>query len=62
LIKSGLKPTDQIVIEGNGKLMDGMPVHPHPAQPEQASADQSGSGAATSSTAASHKPAAGEGK
>jgi membrane fusion protein (multidrug efflux system) len=41
VISSGLKAGEQIVIEGNGKLMDGMPVHPHPAQ---ANADQPDSG------------------
>jgi membrane fusion protein (multidrug efflux system) len=41
VITSGLKPGEQVVIEGNGKLADGIPVHPHPAAPEQASADQS---------------------
>jgi membrane fusion protein (multidrug efflux system) len=44
VITSGLKPGEQVVTEGNGKLMDGMPVHPHPGQPEQASADQSTGG------------------
>lgn len=41
LITSGLKPGQQVVIEGNGKLADGIPVHPHP-QPAQTSADQQG--------------------
>jgi hypothetical protein len=41
VITSGLKPGDQVVIEGNGKLADGMPVHPHPAQ---ASANQPDAG------------------
>jgi RND family efflux transporter MFP subunit len=41
VITSGLKPGEQVVIEGTGKLADGIPVHPHPAAPEQASADQS---------------------
>lgn len=60
VITSGLKPGEQVVTEGNSKLMDGMPVHPHPAQPEQASADQSAGGAKSASTA---KPDAGsEGK
>jgi membrane fusion protein (multidrug efflux system) len=36
IITSGLQPGEQIVIEGNGKLVDGIPVHPHPAAPEQA--------------------------
>ncbi len=40
VIASGLKPGEQVVIEGNGKLADGMPVHPHAAAPEQASAEQ----------------------
>jgi RND family efflux transporter MFP subunit len=38
IITSGLKPGEQVVIEGNGKLVDGIPVHPHPAAPEQADA------------------------
>jgi RND family efflux transporter MFP subunit len=64
LITSGLKPGDQVVIEGNGKLMDGMPVHPHPAQPEQANADQGAGGATPEGKSASAgKPDAGsEGK
>jgi membrane fusion protein (multidrug efflux system) len=68
LISSGLKPGEQVVIEGTGKLMDGIPVHPHPAQPEQADADQSGAtdhaaGKADASGKAAEKPAAGsEGK
>jgi RND family efflux transporter MFP subunit len=41
VITSGLKPGEQVVIEGNGKLMDGIPVHPHPAQ---ASTDQPDAG------------------
>jgi membrane fusion protein, multidrug efflux system len=40
VITSGLKPGEQVVIEGTGKLVDGIPVHPHPAAPEQANADQ----------------------
>jgi membrane fusion protein, multidrug efflux system len=39
IITSGLKPGEQVVIEGNGKLVDGIPVHPHPAAPEQADAE-----------------------
>ncbi len=31
LITSGLTAGDRVVIEGNGKLADGIPVHPHPA-------------------------------
>jgi membrane fusion protein (multidrug efflux system) len=41
VITSGLKLGEQVVIEGNGKLADGMPVHPHPAQ---ASANQPDAG------------------
>lgn len=44
VITGGLKPDEQVVIEGNGKLADGMPVHPHPVAPEQASADQTNPG------------------
>jgi membrane fusion protein (multidrug efflux system) len=64
LITSGLKPGEQVVIEGNGKLMDGMPVHPHAAQPEQANADQSTAGGAPADkSAGGSKPDAGsEGK
>jgi RND family efflux transporter MFP subunit len=40
VITSGVKPGDQIVIEGNGKLADGMPVHPKPAAPEQATSNE----------------------
>jgi membrane fusion protein (multidrug efflux system) len=40
VITNGLKAGEQVVIEGNGKLADGMPVHPHPAAPEQASPEQ----------------------
>ncbi|MDQ1452090.1 MAG: rane fusion protein multidrug efflux system [Acidobacteriaceae bacterium] len=40
IITSGLKPGESVVIEGTGKLVDGIPVHPHPAAPEQAKADQ----------------------
>jgi membrane fusion protein, multidrug efflux system len=39
IITTGIKPGEQVVIEGNGKLIDGIPVHPHPAAPEQANAD-----------------------
>jgi len=38
VIADGLKPGERVVIEGNGKLADGIPVHPHPAPAEQASA------------------------
>jgi membrane fusion protein, multidrug efflux system len=44
VITSGLKPGEQVVIEGTGKLVDGIPVHPHPAAPEQANADQPSAG------------------
>jgi membrane fusion protein, multidrug efflux system len=46
VITSGLKPGEQVVIEGNGKLADGMPVHPHPAQ---ANANQQDGGQGNSS-------------
>ncbi len=36
VITSGLNPGDQVVVEGNGKLADGMPVHPKPVSAEQA--------------------------
>lgn len=58
VITSGLKPGETVVVEGNGKLMDGMPVHPHPVAPDEAGSDQ---GAAPSGTG--QKPSAGaEGK
>jgi membrane fusion protein (multidrug efflux system) len=48
IIAGGLKPGEQVVIEGNGKLVDGIPVHPHPAAPQQTNAatnaDPSGAG------------------
>jgi RND family efflux transporter MFP subunit len=64
LITSGLKPGETVVTEGVGKLADGMPVHPHPAEPEQANADQSNApGNPPRSGQAGKKPAAGsEGK
>ena len=37
LVTSGLKPGEQIVVEGNGKLADGMPVHPKTAETAEAS-------------------------
>jgi membrane fusion protein (multidrug efflux system) len=40
IITSGLKPGESVVIEGTGKLVDGIPVHPHPTAPDQAKADQ----------------------
>jgi membrane fusion protein (multidrug efflux system) len=63
VILSGLAPHDQVVIEGNGKLADGMPVHPKPAEPAQAegatsSSDQTGS----SSSHPAKQSAATEGK
>ncbi len=42
LISSGLKPGEQVVVEGNGKLADGMAVHPKPAGPDQTTAGQPG--------------------
>jgi membrane fusion protein, multidrug efflux system len=57
IITSGLKPGETVVTEGVGKLADGMPVHPHPA--EQANADQNN----TPGDPSGGKPAAGsEGK
>ena len=63
VITSGLKPGEQVVIEGNGKLADGMPVHPHPAapeqaSPEQASADQTSPGPQDDGKSNSGKPSA----
>jgi RND family efflux transporter MFP subunit len=58
LITGGLKLGEQVVIEGNGKLADGMPVHPHPAAPEQASADQASPGQQGGSQSNSGKPSA----
>ena len=58
VITNGLKPGEQVVIEGNGKLADGMPVHPHPAAPEQASADQTSSGQQDGGKSNSGKPSA----
>ncbi|HEV3149961.1 MAG TPA: efflux transporter periplasmic adaptor subunit, partial [Acidobacteriaceae bacterium] len=58
LITGGLKVGEQVVIEGTGKLADVMPVHPHPAAPEQASADQTGPGQQGDSQSNSGKPSA----
>jgi RND family efflux transporter MFP subunit len=58
LITGGLKLGEQVVIEGNGKLADGMPVHPHPAAPEQASADQTSPGQQGGGQSNSGKPSA----
>jgi membrane fusion protein (multidrug efflux system) len=58
IIKSGLKPGESVVIEGTGKLVDGIPVHPHPAAPEQASADQTSAGQHDASQGSSGKPSA----
>jgi membrane fusion protein (multidrug efflux system) len=58
VITNGLKPGEQVVIEGNGKLADGMPVHPHPAAPEQASADQTSPGPQDGGKSNSGKPSA----
>ncbi|HEY3990966.1 MAG TPA: efflux RND transporter periplasmic adaptor subunit [Acidobacteriaceae bacterium] len=44
IIASGLKPGEQVVTEGTGKLADGIPVHPHPAATEQAEAGQQQAG------------------
>jgi membrane fusion protein (multidrug efflux system) len=44
VITSGLKPGEQVVIEGNGKLADGIPVHPHPAQASASQPDAAGQG------------------
>lgn len=59
VITSGLNPGDQVVIEGTGKLGDGMPVHPKsaPAEPANAIAGEPGS-----STQSSKPAAATEGK
>jgi membrane fusion protein (multidrug efflux system) len=57
VIASGLKPGEQIVIEGNGKLADGMPVHPHPAAPEQASAEPAGADQSNADQASQGKTA-----
>jgi membrane fusion protein (multidrug efflux system) len=56
VITSGLKPGEQVVTEGTGKLADGIPVHPHP-QPEQASADQPDAGSKDAGSS-SGKPSA----
>jgi RND family efflux transporter MFP subunit len=63
IITSGLKPGEQVVIEGTGKLVDGIPVHPHPAAPDQANAgqanaDQTGSGQQNAGKSNSEKPSA----
>jgi membrane fusion protein (multidrug efflux system) len=60
IITSGLQPGEQVVIEGNGKLVEGIPVHPHPAAPEQANAD-TGAGQHGAPPANSGKPSS-EGK
>jgi membrane fusion protein (multidrug efflux system) len=49
VILSGLEPHDQVVIEGNGKLADGMPVHPKPAELQQAAGSPTDQGGGTSS-------------
>ena len=48
VISSGLQPRDQVVIEGNGKLADGMPVHPKPAEPQQSAGSPTDQGGASS--------------
>jgi RND family efflux transporter MFP subunit len=60
IITSGLQPGEQVVIEGNGKLVDGIPVHPHPAAPEQANTE-TGTGQHGAPPANSGKPSS-EGK
>jgi membrane fusion protein (multidrug efflux system) len=57
VITSGLKPGEQVVIEGNGKLADGMPVHPHPAQANanQPDAGQGNSGSKPSASSSEGK-------
>jgi RND family efflux transporter MFP subunit len=57
VITSGLKPGEQVVIEGTGKLADGIPVHPHPA-PDQASTGQQGAGPQDAGQGSSEKPSA----
>ncbi|MCU1313001.1 MAG: efflux transporter, family, subunit [Acidobacteriaceae bacterium] len=49
VITSGLQPHDQVVIEGTGKLADGIPVHPKPAEPEQAANSTTDQGGGSSS-------------
>ena len=61
VIASGLEPHDQVVIEGNGKLADGMPVHPKPAEPQQAAGSATDQGGGSSSNPGKHS-AATEGK
>jgi len=61
VIASGLQPHDQVVIEGTGKLGDGMPVHPKPAEPEQAAGSTTDQGSSSGSNPGKHS-AATEGK
>jgi membrane fusion protein, multidrug efflux system len=56
VITSGLKPGEQVVIEGNGKLVDGIPVKPHPATPEQANAETSAEQPSGQHGSADNKP------
>jgi membrane fusion protein (multidrug efflux system) len=62
VITSGLKPGEQVVVEGTGKLADGIPVHPHPAAPEQANADQPSADQSGTGHDNAGKPSASEGK
>jgi membrane fusion protein (multidrug efflux system) len=62
VITSGLKPGEQVVVEGTGKLADGIPVHPHPAAPEQANADQPSADQSGTGHDNGGKPSASEGK
>lgn len=48
LVSSGLKAGERVVIEGNGKLVDGIPVHPHPVNAQQAAKPTANSAGATS--------------
>jgi membrane fusion protein (multidrug efflux system) len=62
VITSGLKPGEQVVIEGTGKLVDGIPVHPHPEAPEQAQAETSPGQHGTGQDTSSKPSASSEGK
>jgi membrane fusion protein (multidrug efflux system) len=54
VITDGLKLGEQVVTEGNGKLADGMPVHPHPASTtDQAAGDPQAAGDSTAKPSAS---------
>jgi RND family efflux transporter MFP subunit len=62
VIASGLKPGEQVVIEGTGKLADGIPVHPHPAAPDQAQTETSAGQHGTGQDTGSKPSASSEGK